>query len=408
MSARIRGIPLKSWQIEAARIFQTLGPNDKFVILSPRQCGKSLFITQILLYTALNKPKTNSICISPVNRQNGKLFEQMKNMVIKSPFCKSANESKMEIKFANGSSILFLSAESGDNIRGNTVTGILVVDEAVFIKDTMWAVILPFVNVSRAPVILSSTPRQKSGYYYTCWQKAISKEPNYFGLNAGSYELSWFRSDEMMADFKATLSPAFYKSEILGEFMDDNEGVFGDFKSVVKIPDNYNCVYAGIDWATVGTDSTQVVCFNEQHQMTKIIGFNGKDPMDVVDKIAKLINTHPEFRSIQVESNSIGEVYFSALKRSLSNPQILKKFTTTNTTKKEIIERFVEAISKHEVTLLPDETLHFQFMSYEVKPLQKGNYTYGNHSDKQHDDLVMATCICANQFLKSSAKYTLI
>lgn len=332
----------------------------------------------------------------------------MKSMVVKSPLCKSANESKMEIKFVNGSTILFLSAESGDNIRGNTVSGILVVDEAVFVKDSMWAVILPFVNVSRAPVILSSTPRQKSGYYYSCWLKALSHEPNYYGLNAGSYDLSWFRSEEMMADFKATLPPAFFKSEILGEFMDDNEGVFGDFKSVVQTPDNYDCVYGGIDWATVGADSTQVVCFNSKHQMTKIISFKGKDPMEVVDNIANFVNSHPEFRSVQVESNSIGEVFYSALKRALKNPQVLKKFTTTNSSKKEIVERFVEAISKREVTLLPDETLQFQFMNYEVKPLSKGNYTYGNHSDTQHDDLVMATCICADQFLKSNSKYTII
>lgn len=399
---RIQGVSLKSWQIDAAKMFMSLSKNDKMVILSPRQCGKSLMITQFLLSTAINKPKTNSICISPVNRQNAKLFDLMKSMVVKSPLVKSANESKMEIKFINGSTILFLSAESGDNIRGNTVSGILVVDEAVFIKDSMWAVILPFVNVSRAPVILSSTPRQKSGYFFNCWSKVMSHEQNYHGLNAGSYDLSWFRSEEMMEDFKRTLSPGFYKSEILGEFMDDSEGVFGDFASVTQEPDNYDVVFAGIDWSTVGTDSTQLVCWNAKHQMTHIKSFNRKDPMEVVDSLASFLNSHPELRSVQVESNSIGEVFFSALKRKLKNPQVLKKFNTSNSSKKAIVERMVEAISKHEVTLLPNEDLRFQFMNFEVKMLPSGNYTYGNSSDNVHDDLVMASCIGADLFLKNS------
>lgn len=408
MNQRIKGLELKSWQVDAARTFSQLKSNDKFVILSPRQCGKSLLITQLLLYTALNKAKSVSICISPVNRQNGKLFDMMKSMVINSPLCVSANEGKMEIKFINGSTIIFLSAEAGDNIRGNTATGILVVDESVFIKDNMWAVILPFTNVSRCPIVLSSTPRHRSGYYYECYEKALSGTKHYYYLNASKYDLSYFRSEEMVEDYRKTLPLAFFKSEILGEFMDDDEGVFGDYSSCIGDPDNFDVVYAGIDWATVGTDSTQVVCFNDNKQMVKILSFNGKDPMEIVDSLALFFNSCSKLRSVQVESNSIGEVYFSALRRELHNQGILKKFNTTNTSKKEIIERLVEAFNRKEIRILDNTDLKFQLNNYTVKFLSKGNYTYNNFSDSQHDDLVMSLAICCNLFLGTKGKYVLI
>lgn len=402
------GLKLVSWQLDAAKIFSTLEHGDRLILISPRQVGKTLLITQFAFYAALNNPKSTSIIISPVNRQNMKIFSTMKSMCVNSYLTKSANESKLEIEFINGSKILFLSAEAGDNLRGNTVSkgGVLIVDEACYIKDSVWPVILPFVNVSRAPIILSSTPRFRSGLYYEWYCKAEMKKIHYKLVNASRYDLSFFRSQDIIEEYEKILPKAFFRSEILGEFMDDNDGVFGDFMSCVSEPDNYDIEYVGIDWSTTGIDSTQAVCFNNKRQMVKIISFNNEDPMALVDSLATTFKSCPKLKSILVEQNSIGEVYFSALKRAFKDQSILKKNYTSNNSKKEMVERVVEAFARKEITILDDAELLFQLRNYNIEMLSKGNYTY-NAAPGAHDDMIIGLCLACKSFLTNSGKYNI-
>ena len=119
--------------------FYLKNPKGKWcVCLSPRQIGKSIFAQILLIDSALRKNDSVSICISPVLSQSRKMFKDVGK--IAKPLLKSSNASILEIEFINGSTILFKSAEQGDTIRGNTVkgSGIMVVDEAAYIKDDLF------------------------------------------------------------------------------------------------------------------------------------------------------------------------------------------------------------------------------------------------------------------------------
>lgn len=75
----------------------------------------------------------------------------------------------MEIEYQNGSTVLFKSAESGDNLRGMTVrnSGILCIDEFAYIKkDFFYGVLLPMCNVFHSSVFGFSTPRTKEGIFF--------------------------------------------------------------------------------------------------------------------------------------------------------------------------------------------------------------------------------------------------
>ena len=78
----------------------------------------------------------------------------------------------------NGSTIFFKSAEQKDGLRGYTVTGIYVVDEAAFISDEVFFETLAWVNVSQAPVVLCSTPKHKTGFFFKYYMLGLSNEPN--------------------------------------------------------------------------------------------------------------------------------------------------------------------------------------------------------------------------------------
>ena len=54
----IKSRKLQAWQKDAAKIFESLQPNERFIIKASRQKGKSEMCRQFLLYTAINYPKS--------------------------------------------------------------------------------------------------------------------------------------------------------------------------------------------------------------------------------------------------------------------------------------------------------------------------------------------------------------
>ena len=118
----IRGLKLIGWQRDFVKAFESLLPDEKLFVVSGRQRGKSTALLQIILYVAINRPRSQSYFISPVNFQNRSRFKDLSSAIAGSPLVSKLNETNYEVRFVNGSSVTFLSAESVDNLRGNTCT----------------------------------------------------------------------------------------------------------------------------------------------------------------------------------------------------------------------------------------------------------------------------------------------
>ena len=127
---------------------------------------------------------------------------------------------------------------------------------------------------------------------------------------------------------------------------------------------------------------------------------NVEDPVARAIQIADIINSHPTIKKVIAETNSIGEVYISILKKHLKNPSILKNFTTTNDSKKRIVEKLIAAIGQKVITLLPNSKLDYQLSIYEMQSLKNGNYTYNG----KKDDCIMATCFAVDEFYNTGNK----
>lgn len=409
--AIITGLKLIGWQNDFAKIFKNLEPDDKLFVKASRQKGKSTLLLQTILFVGINRPKSTSFYISPTNNQNRSRFKDIINILGGSPLVTKLNESTQEIRFWNGSSVSFLSAESGENLRGNTCSrgGILIIDEAAFIKDdTITSILTPYTTVHHANTILVSTPRRKSGYFFEGYNDAVNSVPGYRYIDVNNYDNSFFISEEQIADYKRRYSPEKFKNEVLGLFSDNSEGLFGDYQKIFLEPKDKDAVYAGIDFSTTGTDYTVISMFNKDKQMCGL-WYNRtiKDPVERINKIIGIINSNSSLKVVLCETNSIGSVYISLLKKGLRNPNIIKEFTTTNTSKKEIIENLIKNISCEEITLLRDDLLDYQFSIFESKPLSKGNYTYEANPKvtESHDDIVMATAICISGFTHTIGNY---
>ena len=409
-SNKVRGAKLISWQNDLVREFLSLKKDERLVIKKCRQVGCSFTFAQILFYVAINRPRSTSIYITTTNSAARKFFTDM------SDFCKnsslvSLNSSLLEMTFWNGSIIYFKSSES--QLRGISCKrgGIMVVDECAFLKSDIWTSILPFTTVSKANTLIASTPWTKRGMYYTFYERALSGDPGYHLIDTRDYDLSYFISEDQREEYRKILSPQAFRTEIDGEFMDSTSGVFGDYQSIYVEPEDDAPVYCGIDFSvSVGGDDTVLTGFNKSKQQCLLYYDNSiADPVQRAEKLADIINSYPSIKKVVCETNSMGSTFISILRRKLKRPNILEEFTTTNSTKKDIIENLVSLIGQKEITLLDDPKQDYEFAIFQLVELKNGNYSYAADTKVQNskDDIVMATAFAAKCFSGSSGTYML-
>lgn len=409
-SNKVRGAKLIGWQNDLVREFLSLKKDERLVIKKCRQVGCSFTFAQILFYVAINRPRSTSIYITTTNSAARKFFTDM------GEFCKesslvSLNSSLLEMTFWNGSIIYFKSSES--QLRGISCKrgGIMVVDECAFLKSDIWTSILPFTTVSKANTLIASTPWTKRGMYYTFYERALSGDPGYHLIDTRDYDLSYFISEDQREEYKKILSPQAFRTEIDGEFMDSTSGVFGDYQSIYVEPEDKDPVYCGIDFSvSVGGDDTVLTGFNKSKQQCLLYYDNSiADPVQRAEKLADIINSYPSIKKVVCETNSMGSTFISIMRRKLKRPNILEEFTTTNSTKKDIIENLVSLIGQKEITLLDDPKQDYEFAIFQLVELKNGNYSYAADTKVQNskDDIVMATAFAAKSFSGSSGTYML-
>ena len=409
-SNKVRGAKLIGWQNDLVREFLSLKKDERLVIKKCRQVGCSFTFAQILFYVAINRPKSTSIYITTTNSAARKFFTDM------GEFCKesslvSMNGSLLEMTFWNGSIIYFKSSES--QLRGISCKrgGIMVVDECAFLKSDIWTSILPFTTVSKANTLIASTPWTKRGMYYTFYERALSGDPGYHLIDTRDYDLSYFISEEQREEYRKILSPQAFRTEIDGEFMDSTSGVFGDYQSIYAEPEDKDPVWCGIDFSvSVGGDDTVLTGFNKSKQQCLLYYDNSiADPVQRAEKLADIINSYPSIKKVICETNSMGSTFISIMRRKLKRPNILEEFTTTNSTKKDIIENLVSLVGQKEITLLDDPKQDYEFAIFQLVELKNGNYSYAADTKVQNskDDIVMATAFAAKCFSGSSGTYLL-
>ena len=409
-SNKVRGAKLIGWQNDLVREFLSLKKDERLVIKKCRQVGCSFTFAQILFYVAINRPRSTSIYITTTNSAARKFFTDM------GEFCKesslvSLNSSLLEMTFWNGSIIYFKSSES--QLRGISCKrgGIMVVDECAFLKSDIWTSILPFTTVSKANTLIASTPWTKRGMYYTFYERALSGDPGYHLIDTRDYDLSYFISEDQREEYRKILSPQAFRTEIDGEFMDSTSGVFGDYQSIYAEPEDKEPVWCGIDFSvSVGGDDTVLTGFNKSKQQCLLYYDNSiADPVARAEKLADIINSYPSIKKVICETNSMGSTFISIMRRKLKRPNILEEFTTTNSTKKDIIENLVSLIGQKEITLLDDPKQDYEFAIFQLVELKNGNYSYAADTKVQNskDDIVMATAFAAKCFSGSSGTYML-
>lgn len=374
-----------------------------FVVKSKRQVGKTTMAENILLECAINHLGTLSVLVEPTLDQSRRVYKEIVKAIEETPILQRKNDSLLEIELANGSTILFKSAEQRDNLRGFSVTGILVIDECAFIQDDVFDILMPTTDVHKAPILLISTPKLKVGAYYRYYMAGL--DPANKGITSidfNEYDTSFLLAPERLEQYRRMMPRAQFQTEYLGEFLDSDSILFSNIRECVgPPPENPARIYIGIDWGSgAGGDYTSICGISNERKMVFIDYFNDKPTFEQVQYICTLFNAYRgKIAGINAEDNSIGTPMIDLLKAELlkrgmrSEHNLLRPFTTTNKEKTRLVNQMQVALEQKNLTLLDDAGLIAQLSAYEATYNPKTNNVSYNAPAGMHDDNCISTML---------------
>lgn len=214
--ARDCGIEPDPWQ---ADLLRSTAP--RILELAARQVGKSTTTGLIALDTALHKPKSLTLVLSPSLRQSAEFQRTLMGMHRNLRGAPGLNaESVLKAEFANGSRVLALPG-SDRTVRGYAGVDLAIIDEASRVDDELIAAVRPMLATSNGRLIALTTPAGKRGWFYEAW----------IG------DADWHRvritpdmcpriTPEFLAEELKALGPERYSEEYGLEFRDNDEAVF--------------------------------------------------------------------------------------------------------------------------------------------------------------------------------------
>lgn len=205
-----------------------------------------------------------------------------------------------------------------------------------------------------------------------------------------------------MEEYRKVLPVNQFRSEYMGEWLDDDGQVFTSFKDCVhensiKPTDR---LYIGIDWANGGdNDDTVISVLNQDGKQVLLKYWNNLTPTEQIDHIYDILR--PIERQIQViepELNSIGTPYTDLLKQKLS-PATRNKvigFNTTNSSKADLVGHLQVAFEQNKIEILDDEKQLRELSTYAAEYNAKTRNVSYNAPQGLHDDICIALMLSYN------------
>ena len=336
--------------------------------------------------------------MEPTFNQADKVLVEIWKMCKGQPFYYKKNDVKRQIIFKNGAEIRLFSAEQGvDALQGYTCE-LLIIDEAAYLSEDIIDAIFPYVNTTKGPIVMFSTPRTKSGQFYNYYSMGMVGDENIYSYDWALEDVSELLSPAKLELYRKTVDPLKFKNYYLGEFLNNESDFFGDFSQCVK-DKPHTCnepVVFGIDWAgATGGDYTAISIIGMSGQLYDVIYFNDKDPKQTIAEIMKLVIKYKP-KKVTVETNSIGNIYFGLLRDELKRLNIpLVGFYTDNTSKDKIISKLQVAFQNNKIMIYTDYELMDELQYYELTYSKTGKRVF-NAKSGHHDDLIMSLAIAYN------------
>ena len=368
----------------------------KVIVNIFRQYGKS-FVCRYLSLLWMQKPGTVVGYITQTSRLAKDIFKKFVTM-FPEELIKSKDGKDFIIELTNGSKLIFFSVEQTHAIRGFTLD-FLIWDEVSHSREytpdgehIYYNIVSPLLDARGKKEIYISTPNGRSGFFYNEAMKALNGEKGYAYLKVSVYQ-DETKSPEWIEAKRASYPEFAFRQEYLCEFLEGGISFFKGFGKLFK-DDTFDWntkLVAGVDFSSVGTDNTVLTIMNEYRQVYQYIITGSLD--EKYQQIADYLNQlGSKVVRILMESNSIGAVMSNEIKKLLcvGLRSKLELFTTTNSSKADIIEKLALDIEQENISFQKNnEILKSEFETFTYTLSKTGKKVFGA-VDGAHDDTILS------------------
>ena len=360
-----------------------------------RQSGKTVLMLVLCIQWLMEK----NVSIAYICR-NFILAKRLYRELIKilpNDIVKSANGSDLLIESIYGSTLTFYSAEQGASLRGQTFN-YMICDEFAFHKQEqtdgtmLWNDILsPTLKARGRKCIFVSTPLGKNNIFYEMYQRGLSDDfPKYASILKTIYD-DGFITQEEIEEIKKSIPELSFKQEYMCEWLDDGLSFFQGFSDCFDI-DSYsgNKCWIGCDLSGDGSDSTVCAKVSENGNVEL---FEAVGTLDM--KYRQISNFIDRSNPVAVycENNGIGLPMIGEIKKLSRNKNRIYEWTTSNSSKEEIVSDMAVAIANKEVHFIKSDMKTYNELGNFVVSVSKSRKLTFAARGSGHDDRVMATAI---------------
>jgi hypothetical protein len=324
---------------------------------------------------------------APVYRQVLDDYRALENLL--APVMKRASISEMRQELITGGVIEFHSLEKPDNVRGKKYHD-FIVNEAGFVANLMDIrnfVITPTLIDYQGVSWYAGTPKGLNGFA-TLYQQQ--------GDEWARWQMSSYSNPHIppaeLDSLKNLMPERAFQQEIMAQFLEDGGGVFRRVREASTLqpqePVKDRQYIIGVDWGR-SNDSTVLSVLDAQSRQQ--VFMDRMTDTDYASQRIRLVALSNRYNNAHIiaEANSMGQPNIEALQNA---GVYVTPFTTTNSTKANIIQGLELAFERGEIALLNDEIQINELMAYQSEKLPSGLVRYGS-PDGLHDDTVMALAI---------------
>jgi hypothetical protein len=181
------------------------------IALTARQVGKTTVAAWAMAHTAVTRPGSLSVIACPAQRQSAEAVRRVKGC-LEQLGIKFKSDNVYGLELDNGSRVLALPG-SDDSIRGLTVDGWIIADEAARLTENLIAALRPMrARRPQARFAMLSTAWSRDDPFWTVWS---GDDPSWIRLKATADAVDLF-SDAWLAHERHNLGEAAFKREYLG------------------------------------------------------------------------------------------------------------------------------------------------------------------------------------------------
>lgn len=238
------------------------------IIAGGRRVGKSKSALHDAIAHCLST--NNAVCwwVSPTFAEAREVgFEEFKTHEELKPAIKYINDSQLKVKFINGSTLYFKSADNDKSLRGRGLTK-LVMDEAAFVKDpAIWKKVLrPALSDKQGSATLISSPNGRNWFYDD--HTSAKWKDNWEQYHWPTHINPMIPQSEIDIA-KSELSDIDFRQEYLAEFVSPAGMVYDDFNEENEIKgfqlELHHEIYIGADFGFANPSALLFIAVNRKY-----------------------------------------------------------------------------------------------------------------------------------------------